>query len=240
MNRRIFHKVSTASTNIDARAGKPGDVFTADFQTAGRGRLDHKWISPAGTNLMMSVVLDVAGIEAESVATLPLTVGLGVARGVSAFVRSPLPCLKWPNDVLIGKRKIAGILCERNGDTVIAGIGINVKKQDFHPEIKDKAISLGDVSGTVPTVEEVRDEVLAALDDCYRRWKTGGFASVYPFIREIDFLRGQSLVVRQTDDDAEPVRGLCGGISSDGSLDVGGVKVFAGEAHVELNTGVDR
>ena len=56
----VYHKAVTESTNLDARAGKPGDVFTADEQTAGRGRLDHTWLSQPGKNLMMSVVLDVS------------------------------------------------------------------------------------------------------------------------------------------------------------------------------------
>ena len=73
---KIHHKSETESTNLDARAGGPYDVFTADYQTAGRGRLDHKWDSPEGTNLLMSVVLPVDGQSAEAVATLPLVAGL--------------------------------------------------------------------------------------------------------------------------------------------------------------------
>ena len=72
----VHHKAVTESTNLDARDGKPGDVFTADEQTAGRGRLDHTWMSEPGKNLMASVVLDVGGIAPQEVATLPLVVGL--------------------------------------------------------------------------------------------------------------------------------------------------------------------
>ena len=76
----LHHKRETASTNLDAREGRHRDVFTADFQTAGRGRLDHTWSSPPGTNLLMSVVLAVDGLAPERVATLPLVAGLAVAR----------------------------------------------------------------------------------------------------------------------------------------------------------------
>ena len=79
---RIHHKAETASTNLDARSGHHGDVFTADYQTAGRGRLDHKWESPPKTNLMMSAVLSVEGLAPEKVATLPLVVGLAVIKAV--------------------------------------------------------------------------------------------------------------------------------------------------------------
>ena len=247
MDWKIHHKTETVSTNIDARVGVHGDVFTADYQTAGRGRLDHKWLSPPKTNLMMSAVLDVAGLDPEHVATLPLVVGLAVVNALSNLIvlhsslitqHSSLS-LKWPNDVLIGGRKVAGILCERKDDCVIAGIGVNVMRQDFSPEIAGRAIAVEEVlsrgtnAASPLSVGKVRDAVLSALAEAYLRWRVGGFAAVYPAIREIDFLRGQTLAVRQTDDDAEPVRGVCGGINADGSLDVGGVKIYAGEAHVE-------
>lgn len=241
---RLHHKAETASTNLDARAGAHGDVYTADFQTAGRGRLDHKWQSPPGANLMMSAVLSAGGLSPESVATLPLVVGLAVVqaiRGLLPAAEAPKVALKWPNDVLIGGRKVAGILCERNGETVIVGVGINVKQRVFTPELADKAISLGSVprssAGPVPnflgSVPMVREAVLGALERLYETWRDRGFAAVYPAIRAVDFLRGQALAVRQTDDDATPVRGLCGGIQSDGALLVGETRVYAGEAHVE-------
>lgn len=241
---QIHQKAETASTNLDARAGGHGDVFVADFQTAGRGRLDHKWLSPPGANLMMSAVLSVAGLSCEAVSTFPLVVGLAVVRAVRGLlpaevVRTVL--LKWPNDVLVGGRKVAGILCERDGDRVIVGIGVNVKQREFPQEIAKKAISLGSVPGfpvgPVPSssgpVPLVRDAVLAALGDSYADWRERGFAAVYPQVCAVDFLRGQALAVRQTDEDAQPVRGICRGIQSDGSLLVGDVRVYAGEAHVE-------
>lgn len=245
---RLHHKAETASTNVDARAGAHGDVYTADFQTAGRGRLDHKWQSPPGANLMMSAVLSVGGLSPEAVVTLPLVVGLAVVQAVRALLPTGVArevALKWPNDVLIGGRKVAGILCERNRDRIIVGIGINVKQRVFQPELADKAISLGSVptllAGSVPTgtptgvgsVPRVREAVLEALGRWYETWREQGFAAVYPAICAIDFLRGQTLAVRQTDDDAEPVRGVCGGIQPDGSLLVGVTRVYAGEAHVE-------
>ena len=237
---KIHHKAETASTNLDARAGSHGDVFTADFQTAGRGRLDHKWLSPPGTNLMMSAVLSVEGLSPDHVATLPLVVGLAVAKAladVRLFDRSTVRpfnlALKWPNDILLDGRKVAGILCERLDDRIVVGIGVNVKKQEFAPEIADKAVSLGTVPGFKGTVPLVRDAVLRVLGNLYVRWRAAGFEAVYPQIAEVDFLKGKTLAVRQTDDDAEPVRGVCGGILPDGALDVGGTKVYAGEAHVE-------
>ena len=247
MNWRIRHKVETVSTNLDAREGVHGDVFTADYQTAGRGRLDHKWLSPPGTNLMMSVVLSVEGLAPEQVATLPLVVGLAVTwalngqearspgwgAGSGERASCPFAILKWPNDVLVGGKKIAGILCERNGDNVIAGIGVNVGQTEFPIEILERATSLALNGRDARSPGEVRDTILDELDKLYGIWRESGFAAVYSEIAAVDFLKGREIAVRQTDDDSAPVSGVSNGIMPDGSLDVGGVKVYAGEAHVE-------
>ena len=209
---KIHHKAETASTNLDARVGKPGDVFTADYQTAGRGRLDHVWESPRGKDLLMSVVLEVSGLKPEEVATLPLVVGLAVAQAVHGQI-------KWPNDIFIEGEKVAGILCERNDDMVIAGIGVNVGQTRYRS-----------VGGEVVAV---RNAVLGRLARVYAEWRQRGFAVVYPAIAALDWLKGRDVAVRQTDEDAAPVRGRCTGIEPDGSLGVGGEKLFAGETHVE-------
>lgn len=242
---KIHHKRETESTNLDARSGEPWDVFTADYQTAGRGRLDHKWLSPPGTNLLMSAVLSVEGLSPEQVSTLPLVVGLAVAKGLTPFFKGfsgsvpnfsgSVPMIKWPNDILIRGKKVAGILCERYNDKVIVGIGINVEKQDFPSELQDKAISLGSVPNFSGSVPSVRNAVLGQLGWLYGVWREKGFGAVWPEIAALDCLRGQTLSIRQTDDDVAPVSGVCGGIQEDGSLIVGGIKVYAGEAHIGLS-----
>lgn len=244
MNWTIHHKPSTASTNLDARAGRHGDVFTADFQTAGRGRLDHKWLSAPGENLMLSAVLDVGDCPPDRVAALPLVVGLAVIEGLSPLLpKGRSPRLKWPNDVLVDGRKLAGILCERHGDTVIVGLGVNVKQREFAPEIAEKATSLslllGSVpagKGTVPALTQVRDAILMALGRLYATWREEGLSPFLGRLAELDFLRGRTISVRQTDDDTEPFQGVCEGIAADGSLLVGGQAIYAGEAHVLLNS----
>lgn len=235
----IHHKVSTESTNLDARGGIGGDVFTADFQTAGRGRLDHTWHSAPGENLMLSAVLDVTGHAAEQVATLPLVVGYAALRSVQSLL-VPHPCaisLKWPNDVYADGRKIAGILCERQGDAVIAGIGINVNQTRFPSGLAGRATSLALLTGAGSAhgaVERARDAFLSELAAAFALWTRGGFAAIHPLLAPYDFLRGRSVAVRQTDGDTAPVRGLCGGIAGDGSLMVAGERIYAGEAHVEF------
>lgn len=234
MDWRIHHVAETVSTNLDARTGRAGDVYTADYQTAGRGRLDHQWLSPPNTNLLMSAVLSVKSLSPEHISTLPLAVGLAVCRAIGRFTRTLRglsPEIKWPNDVLIGGKKVAGILCERIDDRVIAGIGVNVKAQRFSPEIADRACFL-EFAGSVP-IEEVRDAILSELTEVNEKWRRDGFSAVYDEIRTIDYLKGRILSIRQTDDDKSPLKGVCGGILESGALLVGGQSVYAGEAHIE-------
>ena len=221
----IHHREVTESTNNDARAGSHGDVFTATEQTAGRGRIGHRWLSRPGDSLTFSVVLSVAGMPPEEAATLPLVAGLAVRRVAGGAI-------KWPNDVLVDGRKIAGILCERVGDNVICGIGINVNQTSFPPEIADRATSLRLVTGREQSVAGSLDRVLAELSDLYEQWFRGGFAALQPEIARHDALRGSFVRIIQTDSDPEPVEGICDGVMLDGSLSVAGVRIYAGEAHV--------
>ena len=223
---RIFRKETTVSTNLDARNGESGDVFVAEFQSAGRGRLDHTWLSAKGENLTFSVVLAGAGRPPSEIATLPLVVGLAVVKALASL--APLS-LKWPNDVLCDGRKLAGILCERHGDNVIAGIGLNVNQTEFPPEIAWRATSLAVLCGRCFDRETVLLDVLKSLDKLHTRWLAGGFASLHGELAAVDCLKGRTISVRQVDDDAAPVNGLCGGITDDGSLMVGGRRIYAGE-----------
>ena len=239
MDWRIRHSAVTESTNKDALGGKPGDVFTAGMQTAGRGRLDHKWLSPPGENLMMSAVVDVADMPLQEVVTLPLVAGLSVAEAVCGMLASggmgslcPGVRVKWPNDVHVGGKKICGILCERNGDCVIVGIGVNVNQTVFAPEIADRATSLRMETGVTGDVGKARDAVLSAFAGNIVEWREKGFSSLLSRLTGFDCLKGRFVTVRRTDDDREPASGMCGGIRPDGTLDVAGEAISAGEAHI--------
>ena len=215
---KIYHRAETVSTNLDARKGKPFEAFTADYQTAGRGRLNHKWESDRGRNVIMSVVLDVAQLSIEESSTLPLVMGLAVAKAVKKILPSAAIALKWPNDVYWEGEKIAGILCERNGDKVIVGIGVNIEQAGYRSIGGDR--------------EQVRDGILAETLKYKQILEDDGFAAIYPEIAALDYLKGRNVSVAQTDEDRKPVTGICGGITLDGSLLVGDAKIYAGEAHV--------
>jgi BirA family biotin operon repressor/biotin-[acetyl-CoA-carboxylase] ligase len=120
----------TGSTNADllaeARAGAAeGLVLVTETQTAGRGRLGRSWSSPPRAALTASVLLRPAAVPPPARAWLPLLTGIAVAAALRAEA-GVTAGLKWPNDVLVGDRKIAGILAEAHGDAIVAGVGLNV------------------------------------------------------------------------------------------------------------------
>lgn len=128
--RQVRVVAATGSTNADllaeAAAGAPeGTVLVAEAQTAGKGRLGRSWASPAGTGLTFSVLLRPEGVPPALLGWLPLLTGVAVAAAASEA--AAVECrLKWPNDVLAGGAKLAGILVEGQAAGLVAGIGLNV------------------------------------------------------------------------------------------------------------------
>ncbi len=118
---------STGSTNADllAGAGPEGQVLVAEEQTAGRGRMGRSWVSVPGASLTFSVLLRPVSVPPAARGWLPLLAGLAVVSAVRELAGVPAT-LKWPNDVLVGGRKLAGVLAEQSADAVVIGIGLNV------------------------------------------------------------------------------------------------------------------
>ncbi|WP_435747928.1 biotin--[acetyl-CoA-carboxylase] ligase [Nocardioides sp. SYSU DS0663] len=167
-----------ASTNAvvaeRARAGAPeGLVVVTEHQTAGRGRLDRSWQTPARSALTFSVLLRPSA-PTRTWPWLPLLTGYAVdkvlkAHGFDAGV-------KWPNDVLIGGRKVAGILVERletpAGPAAVVGIGVNVGLTADELPVAT-ATSLA-VAGEAPDRTQLLVELLAGLREAYDAWQAGG------------------------------------------------------------------
>ena len=162
----------TASTNADAadaaRAGAPeGTVVVAEHQTAGRGRLDRTWESPPGSGLALSAVLRPDGLALADWPWIPLMAGVATAEAVAQL--GLVAQLKWPNDVEIGGRKLAGILVERIetpvGAAAIVGVGLNVAMTaDQLPIPTATSLSL---EGLDVDREAVLSAILEALGRCY-------------------------------------------------------------------------
>jgi BirA family biotin operon repressor/biotin-[acetyl-CoA-carboxylase] ligase len=124
---------ATGSTNADllaqAAGGAPeGSVLAAETQTAGRGRMGRTWLSPPGAALMFSVLLRPAAVPPARRGWLPLLAGVAIASALRGLTGLDVG-LKWPNDVLIGDGKLAGILAEQSADAIVAGAGLNVSTQ---------------------------------------------------------------------------------------------------------------
>jgi BirA family biotin operon repressor/biotin-[acetyl-CoA-carboxylase] ligase len=213
----VHHHI-TDSTNARARelalAGAPhGTLVTADEQSAGRGRQGRTWTAAPGDALLMSLIVrDVRPL-------LPLAAAVAVCEAVQ-----PLEArIKWPNDVWIDRRKVAGILLEgrpQEGWAVI-GIGLNVRTREFPPELRETATSLA-LAGRETAVASARDALVAALD----RWIEAPDADVLAAWRARDALRGEQ--VRWGDGE-----GTAAGITDGGALLV---ETVAG-ARVELDAG---
>jgi BirA family biotin operon repressor/biotin-[acetyl-CoA-carboxylase] ligase len=166
----------TGSTNADvaqaARAGAAeGLVFVAEHQRAGRGRAGRRWSSPPGAGLAVSVLLR-PGVPATRWGWLPLLTGVALAESVGR-VAGVAAALKWPNDLLVGDRKSAGILAEAVGDAAVVGIGLNVTlRADELPTPAATSLALAGAASTDRAALLVG--LLAGLEQWYARWRDAG------------------------------------------------------------------
>ncbi|GAA4931062.1 biotin--[acetyl-CoA-carboxylase] ligase [Actinoplanes utahensis] len=173
---RLDVREQTGSTNADAAAaaagGEPeGLVVVAESQIAGRGRRDRQWVSPPRAGLTVSVLLRPGpGVPPAEFGWLPLLAGVALTEAVTR-VAGVESALKWPNDLLVGDRKCAGILAEVAGDAVVVGIGLNVST---------RAEELPETTGVPATSLRVagaesfdRDPLLRGLLRGMERWYTG-------------------------------------------------------------------
>jgi BirA family transcriptional regulator, biotin operon repressor / biotin---[acetyl-CoA-carboxylase] ligase len=224
----------TGSTNADlleeARNGAPeGLVLVAEAQTAGRGRLGRAWSSPPRAALVFSVLLRPAEVPPARRGWLPLLTGVAVASAVRAQTAVPAS-LKWPNDVLVAERKLAGILAEAHGDTIVVGIGLNVTLSPAElPVPTATSLLIEDAASTG------RDGLLVAilteLETRYQAWRAGPDAAG---LRQ-DYLRWSATVGRDVRVEL-PGGTLLTGAAGDVD-DVGRLVVRAGGTLVRVGAG---
>jgi len=179
--REVRAVAETGSSNADllAAAGAgaaEGTVLVAEAQAAGRGRQGRRWASPPRAGLTFSVLLRPDGVPAALLGWLPLLAGVAAAASVHA-VAAVDATLKWPNDVLVGERKLGGILAERAGTAVVVGIGINVwqARADLPPDAAATSLALAAGAGVAGQAVDargtgLRERLLAGLLDELGRW----------------------------------------------------------------------
>ena len=165
----------TGSTNADLIQDSANtddfSVLVAGFQTAGRGRAGRDWVAPSGSSLFVSVLLKPAGVAATNFSWLPLLAGLAMTKTVAKFLPEREVGLKWPNDVLVGEKKISGVLSELIGDQsgVVIGAGLNLLQQKTDLPIEN-ATSLVIEGATSINLDEVLAGYLANLRELYLEW----------------------------------------------------------------------
>lgn len=172
-----YHFDVLDSTNIKAKelaqqGCAHGTLITADAQEAGVGRRGRSWSSEKDTGIYMSVILR-PQMETERVSMLTLVAALAIAKAMEQMgvYDSQIPCIKWPNDLVLHKKKICGILTEltllgTEIDYVIIGVGVNVSNQRFPEEIKETASSI-----LLETGQHIdREELIAKVWSCFETY----------------------------------------------------------------------
>jgi BirA family biotin operon repressor/biotin-[acetyl-CoA-carboxylase] ligase len=225
IGREVVYFPATDSTNNRAnelaKGGAPeGTVVVADCQIAGKGRLGRRWESPPGVNLYLSVILRPA-IPPYHAAQLTFLSAAAVARSVADYT-GLAPTVKWPNDVLLGGRKVAGLLNELDAETerinyLVLGIGVNLnmRAEQFPADLRYPATALAIETGKPVERLAFTRRLLENLDRLYAVYHAEGFAPVMEAWKQYFDLVGRSVEV---DCQAYRLRGEVIGLDEDGAL----------------------
>ena len=170
-----------------------GAIVVADHQTAGRGRLGRTWEAPSGTSILCSVLLKPPGTRL--LPELSLVAGVAVADAIELEVGLATQ-LKWPNDVMLRRTKVAGCLAETKDGVVVLGIGVNVNQTS--DQLPERAGSLRTLTGREWDREVLLATLLRELGLRYGEWLAGGLDAVYDGLAPRDFLRGRQVTVNGT------------------------------------------
>jgi BirA family biotin operon repressor/biotin-[acetyl-CoA-carboxylase] ligase len=224
---RVEYFVDVDSTNDlalqRAVSGAPhGTVILADAQRAGRGRQGRSWFSPPGAGLYLSAVIR-SNAWAGALSLVTLAAGVSVVRGLTAATGLALE-LKWPNDVVIGRpwRKVAGILSESASsgpriDAVVLGIGVNLRKSAFPPDLADRATAIDMETDRPVDAASCVVEVLAALADVTAQLGRGERTAVLDAWRQYGSTGLGGAVVRWKDESGAR-RGMARDVDETGAL----------------------
>jgi BirA family biotin operon repressor/biotin-[acetyl-CoA-carboxylase] ligase len=221
----LHYFAEIGSTNAYARriaeqGARDGELVIADSQTEGRGRLGRRWVSPPNVNLYLSLVLR-PKLPPARAPQITLMAAVALAETLKSFLPVP-PSIKWPNDIIVNGKKLAGILTEVNCGTdsvefVILGIGVNVNYPvDLMPEeIRQRATSVLVECQNKVNREDLLQRLIQHLDRCYGEIEENGFAPLAPRWEAYFGWRGQRVRIELLNQD---VFGIAKGIDHDGAL----------------------
>jgi len=244
-NAPVYHEEIVSSTmdvsrQLAARGAQSGTVITADFQEAGRGRIRGRiWEMEKGAGLCFTVLLRYSRIE-DIPAALTLRAGLAVSLAIEDCVMEAslskeksqgMIKIKWPNDIMIGGRKAAGILCEANEEVVHIGVGINVTQKEFPVHLREKAANVmanndqfilngGESFNNVRfyLLEKILNEIYKELDAEESGKDTGGESWKRRIERRLYKKGEQVLFIEGAAGSGREVRGRLAGIGDGGEL----------------------
>jgi BirA family biotin operon repressor/biotin-[acetyl-CoA-carboxylase] ligase len=225
LGRKLHYLLEVDSTNTHARrlaesGAAEGEIVIAELQTLGRGRLGRSWFSPPYVNLYLSVILrpKLAPLAAPQIT---LMAAVALADTVASFGPCE-PVIKWPNDILVFGKKLAGILTESSLtsdgiDFVILGIGVNLNFPAAHMprELRERATSLIELSRDPVNREAFLRRLIQDLERCYGILEESGFDAIASRWNSRFTLRGKRVRVEMTD---EVILGAARGIDRDGAL----------------------
>ncbi|OUM96755.1 MAG: biotin--[acetyl-CoA-carboxylase] ligase [Thermobacillus sp. ZCTH02-B1] len=206
-----------------AEEGAPeGTLVIAELQTSGRGRMGRSWLSPKGKGLWMSLVLR-PDVPVLCTPQLTLLVAAALCRSLRRQTGLDIG-IKWPNDLLVGGRKISGILLESSAEEerlrhVIAGVGVsvNLEPDDYPPELKDKAVSLRMAAGRSFDRTETAALFLESLEELYGIYRRDGFGPIRLLWEAYSVTLGRPAVLKTPDG---MVEGVALGLTAHGALRV--------------------
>lgn len=210
----IIDSTMFAAARLAAEGAPSGSTVIADEQTAGHGRYGRPWHSEAEAGLYLSIVLRFV-FSPEALPMVTMALALAVKEAI--LKSTGVVCdLRWPNDVLIGDHKCAGILTQLDGPAVIAGIGINVNHSHFPEDLAAIATSLQIAKGAAQSRERVLIELLPAVDSyCALLANHGQPAILDMFTHGSSFVQGRRVHVEQGD---ATLTGTTAGLNSAGFL----------------------
>ncbi len=234
----VYYPSLTSTTDVAARLaerGAPdGAAVVGELQTAGRGRLGRSWYSPPGAGLYVSVVFRPSEASALLPPMITLTAGVALAEAVRVCTHLPVE-IKWPNDLVIGRRKLAGILTEAPGVErfayAIVGFGINLRPAAYPPDIADRATSIESELGRPVERGLLLAECLASLAAWHDALRAGRQAAILERWRALAPSSHGTTIEWTTR--GSVATGVTGGIDEDGALLVrtvdGTERIVAGE-----------
>jgi BirA family biotin operon repressor/biotin-[acetyl-CoA-carboxylase] ligase len=190
----IYEETCESSQRLLGPELEEGAVAVCDVQTRGRGRLGRGWDTPPATAILCSILLVPPAERAP--AELSLVAGLAVAEAVEAELGLAVQ-LKWPNDVMVNRRKIAGVIAEAADGRVVVGMGVNVNqtREQLPADAQTAPGSLYTTDGVRRQRAPLLAALLRQLERDYDQWREGGLDALYEGVGARDFLRGRRVFV---------------------------------------------